>query len=193
MSTESGQGGVVERLMSKVNSGEARCCNCGVPFPVSPRAKTSSCPHCHRSVTIEDIKIKMLHWGGAIRTCGRVIVLKKARCLAREIVASGGVKIMGQVEGTVRSAGPVYVAAGGMLKGAVIAPSMQIEPGAVVEGGPFRVPGDYLADPDVVVRPGAAVSARSTGQPAPNARELNHAREQAHERVDPAARGSGAA
>jgi hypothetical protein len=101
---------------------------------------SASCGHCRRPLDLHDLTIKASHWGGVLCTCGRLTIARKARVTAKLAVGSLGVDVLGQFQGVVVSGGTVTIGPRATLRGAVWAPAVQIEAGAVVEGGPFRVP-----------------------------------------------------
>lgn len=120
------------------------CYHCGNSTTVSVRAMSASCEHCRKSLDIHDLVIKGHHWGGVLCTCGRLTIGRKARVTAKMAVSSLGVDILGQFQGLVVSGGPVTIGPRAKLIGTVWAPALRIDPGAVVEGGPFVVPSDPL-------------------------------------------------
>lgn len=137
------------------------CYHCGEISSVSARAISASCEHCRRSIDLGDIVVKATHWGGVLCTCGRLTIGRKARATAKMAVASFGVDILGQFQGLVVSGGPVSIGPRAKFTGAVWAPSLLIEPGAEVNGGPFVVPSDPLGRVEVNSSTG------STPQPPP--------------------------
>lgn len=122
----------------------ARCYHCGGSFEASPKAITASCPSCHRQCTTQDVTIKMLHWGGNIQSCGLVTIARRAKAVTQLCVASAGVRVLGSLEATILSGGPVFLAKTAIVRGGVVAPSLVVERGAVLEGGIVQVPRDPI-------------------------------------------------
>lgn len=120
------------------------CYHCGRVSSVSAMAMSASCAHCRKSLDVHDITVKGPHWGGVICTCGRITIGRKARATAKMAVASLGVDVLGQFQGLIVSGGPVSIGPRARFTGAVWAPSLVIEPGAEISGGPFVVPCDPL-------------------------------------------------
>lgn len=120
------------------------CYHCGKVSSVSARAMSAMCEHCRKPLDLHDITIKTSHWGGVLCTCGRLTVTRKAKVQAKMLVASLSVDVLGQFRGLVVSGGPVTIGPRADFQGAVWAPALYVEPGAVVEGGPFVVPCDPL-------------------------------------------------
>ncbi|GAB4383965.1 MAG: hypothetical protein Kow0022_05120 [Phycisphaerales bacterium] len=138
-----------------------QCYHCGHEQDAPARAQTISCVKCFRQLSVPDIVVRALHWGGSLRTCGCVTVHKRARVVCQSLVAVGDVIVHGHLEADVRAGGAVYVGPEAFLKGSVRAGRLIVEPGAEMVGGPFVVPGS-LIDPvratsaDANVRAGAA-------------------------------------
>lgn len=132
-----------------------RCYHCGHEQEVPSRAQTTTCLTCFKQLSIPDIGVRALHWGGGLRTCGEIVIHRKAWVVCQSVIASGDVRIFGHLEAEVRSGGTVYVGPEAVLKGAVRAGKLIVEPGAEVSGGPFVVPGSFI-DP-VKVMPIAGV------------------------------------
>ncbi len=122
----------------------ACCYHCGNSIKIPASAMTVTCPECYKQLNLEDISVRAMHWGGSLRTTGVVIIHKKARAVCNDVIASQGVRILGSLEASVRSAGPVYLGPNATVKGAINAPKLIVEPGAQLLGGPFRVPGAFI-------------------------------------------------
>jgi cytoskeletal protein CcmA (bactofilin family) len=134
---------------SAVQTAGIVCYHCGRVSSVSVRALSASCEHCRKSLDLNDLSIKGHHWGGVLCTCGRLTVGRKARVTAKMAVASLGVDILGQFQGLVVCGGAVTIGSRARFVGAVWAPSLHIEEGAIVEGGPFVVPCDPLGQVEI--------------------------------------------
>lgn len=127
-----------------------RCYHCGHEQEVPGRAQTITCLACFKQLSIPDIGVRAMHWGGGLRTCGEIVIHRKARVVCQSVIASGDVRILGHLEGEVRSGGTVYVGPEAVLKGAVRAAKLVVDPGAEVSGGTFVVPGAFI-DPVKVI------------------------------------------
>jgi cytoskeletal protein CcmA (bactofilin family) len=100
---------------------------------------SGSCPACSRQVNLGDVIVKDTHWGGGLRTCGRIVVLRRGRVVANEVIAVQGVEVQGVLEAKVVSGGPVRIGPRATWKGNCTAPSVKVDPGAVISGGEFDI------------------------------------------------------
>ena len=116
------------------------CYHCGGTAGISARAMTAVCEHCRKSLEISDVRVKGHHWGGVLLSCGRVSIGRKADVTCTLAMGSLGADVLGRFSGVLVSGGPVSIGPKAVFQGAVWAPSLLIEPGAVVGGGPFVVP-----------------------------------------------------
>lgn len=110
---------------------------------------TARCGHCQQSLDIPDIRIKGHHWGGVLLSCGRVWIGRKADVTCTLAIGSLGADVLGRFTGVLVSGGPVSIGPKAELIGAVWAPELRIEAGALVSGGPFVVPCDPLGHIDL--------------------------------------------
>jgi hypothetical protein len=102
-------------------------------------------------------------------TCQRLLIGPRGRAAANLAVASAGADIAGRLDAMLLSGGPVIIRSTATLAGGVRAPSLTIEPGARLSGGPFETPCDPLGRTDLLEaarhRPGqgpaAGTAARS--------------------------------
>lgn len=123
-----------------------QCYHCVERFDVPARAMSISCPWCYRRVTLDDLVVKDTCWTSRLQTCGRLVVHRKGSLVASLIEAREGIEVLGHVEGKLVSGGPVLIGPRARVKGDVQAPSVWVEPGAVIEGGYFQIVGaDRLA------------------------------------------------
>jgi hypothetical protein len=108
-----------------------------------------TCPWCCKRVTLEDLIVKDTSWTGRVQTCGRLIIQRRGSLVASLIEARQRIEILGHAEGKIVSGGPVLIGPKARVKGDVSAPSIWVEPGAVIEGGYFRIigPGRAAAGP----------------------------------------------
>lgn len=122
-------------------SRSVRCYHCRDCFDVPPRAMSISCPWCYKRVTLDDVVVKDVCMQARVQTCGRLLVHRRGSIVASVIEAMQGIEILGHAEGTITSGGPVLIGPKARVKGDVTAPSIWMEPGAVVEGGYFKIIG----------------------------------------------------
>ncbi len=106
-----------------------QCYLCHRHFDVPARAMSLSCPWCYRRVTLDDVIIKDSVFAKALRTCGRIVVLKRGTLTASMIEGRTGVEVFGKIDGAVRCGTRLLIAATGSVRGDIQAPSLVIEPG----------------------------------------------------------------
>ena len=109
------------------------CLYCAKPQEVSRRALTVTCKFCNRSLRIEDIQIKQYQARRTIDTCGVVTVEKKGHAVVDKIHC-GGLVVRGKIKGAILSRGPVLVGPEAEVKGDVVAPTIAVGAGAILEG-----------------------------------------------------------
>jgi cytoskeletal protein CcmA (bactofilin family) len=116
-----------------------RCYHCTEPIEVSESALSLSCPCCCKRIVIQDLVVSGNYAGTKVQTCGRVVVERKGDLSAASVQASDGVFVEGTLKANVRSLGPVVIGAKARWRGDCQAPRIEIEPGAAIEGGDFRI------------------------------------------------------
>lgn len=116
-----------------------QCYHCDKPFDVPARAMSISCPWCYTRVTLDDLVVKDTCWTSKVQTCGKIIIHRRGTLVSSSIEARGGMVIHGGAEGRLVSGGPVWIGRFARVKGDLIAPTIDIEPGARIEGGFFRI------------------------------------------------------
>lgn len=146
-----------------------RCYLCGKPFDAPTRAMSLSCPWCYRRVTLDDVVVRDECYTNRVQTCGRVVVLKRGKLRAGLIEASLGVEVYGLIEGKIRSHARLYVAPKGCLRGEAWAPTVQLEPGAVVDGASLKIGPGVMPDWGEVVGSGVVSGAGEGGDGAASA------------------------
>lgn len=109
------------------------CLYCRQPQEVGRRTITLTCKHCHKSLRLEDVKIKEYAARRSIDTCGIVTVEKKGHVVADKILC-GGLVARGKIKASIVSRGTILVGPEADIKGDVTAPSIAIGAGAVLEG-----------------------------------------------------------
>lgn len=126
-------------MAKKATAREVVCYHCGRAFEIGSRAMTVSCPGCFRPVLVEDIVVRNVQGNTTLQTCGRLVVQRRGRVVAKRIQAIGGVEMLGTLEASVECEGAVRIGAGGKWKGDCTAPVLRVESGASILGGFFRI------------------------------------------------------
>ena len=116
-----------------------RCYHCAEPIEVSDSALSLSCPCCNKRIVVQDLVVSGTYAGTKVQTCGRVVVEKKGDLSAASVQASGGVFVDGSIKANVRSLGAVVIGAKARWRGDCEAPRIEIEPGATIDGGSFKI------------------------------------------------------
>ena len=116
-----------------------QCYPCRHRFEVGWSTQSTSCPKCSRAVMVSDVIVKELKPVNEVKTCGKVVVHRKGRVIAKVVEAHGGVEMLGILTANVISGGPVVIGAKAQWKGNCKAPSVTVRPGARVDGY-FDVP-----------------------------------------------------
>ena len=126
-----------------------QCYHCRQRFDVSARAMSTSCPHCHKPVIVQDVVVKGLKTTQKLQTCGRIIIKPRGRVMAGKIEAHGGIEVLGALSGDVVSGGPIIIGSKGRWKGDCRAPALEVKLGARIESGFFEIPIDQLGVSDL--------------------------------------------
>jgi hypothetical protein len=113
------------------------CLHCGQSQPVSRKALSVVCKFCHKSLRLEDLRVKDYQARRSFETCGIVSVEKKGNIVADRVLC-GGMVVKGKVKATVTSQGPVLVGPEAEIKGDVLAPSLAVGAGAILDGN-YRI------------------------------------------------------
>ena len=90
-------------------------------------------------VIVSDVIIKELKPVSEVKTCGKVVVHRKGRVIAKLVEAHGGVEMLGILTANVVSGGQVLIGPKAQWAGNCKAPSITVRPGAQVDGY-FEVP-----------------------------------------------------
>jgi hypothetical protein len=109
------------------------CLHCGQGQAAARKAQTVVCKFCHKSLRLEDIAIKDYQARRSIETCGIVTVEKKGHIVSDRVLC-GGLVVRGKLKGDITSQGPVFVGPDAEIKGDVIAPTLAVGAGAILEG-----------------------------------------------------------
>ena len=109
------------------------CLYCEKPQEVARKAMTVTCRFCNKSLKLEDLRFTAYQARRTIDTCGTVTVDKKGQVFTDKIHC-GGLVVRGKLKGDVLSRGPVLVGPEAEVRGNIIAPSLAVGAGAVLEG-----------------------------------------------------------
>src|SRR3954451_17227150 len=110
------------------------CLYCDKPQEVSRKAVTVTCKFCHKSLKIEDERIKEYRSRRTLDTVGVVTVEKKGHVVVVDKIQCGGLIVRGKVKGDVVSRGPVLVGPEAEIRGNVKAPTLAVGAGAILDG-----------------------------------------------------------
>jgi hypothetical protein len=133
---------------------EIVCYHCRAVVGVAMAARSSTCPRCYRRLLLDDLVVSSPGLGATLSTCGIVRIQKRVRAAARAIHAGDGVEVLGSLEASVVSDGPVVVARGASLRGEVQATGITVEPGGSMDAA------------RVCIRPRGAAMTAGSGTPA---------------------------
>lgn len=109
-----------------------RCCQCRGMMRVTARALSVFCPHCHKRITLEDLRIVGSHPGRSLATCGDILV-EPSTTLNLEITAEN-VVVRGCVRGAIQANVSVEVTPTGRVIGDVRAPKIIVREGGIIQG-----------------------------------------------------------
>lgn len=128
------------------------CLYCALAQEVSRRAITVTCKACHKRLTLDDMTFNQYASKRSIDTCGIVIVEKKGQVVASERLLCGGLVARGRIKANIVSRGPILVGPDAEIRGDVIAPTLAVGAGAVLEGN-YRIgyPDQPAGKPTTVV------------------------------------------
>jgi len=119
-------------MKSGANTRIVRCCNCGGMMRVAARALSVFCPHCHKRITLENLRIIGSHPGKTLATCGDILI-EPSTTLNLEITANN-VIVRGRVRGAIRANKSVEVTPTGRVVGDVKAPKIIVREGGIIQG-----------------------------------------------------------
>ncbi len=108
------------------------CLHCGKPQEVGRKAMSVTCKFCSKSLKLEDVKITRYEARRVIETCGTVTIDKKGHVVSD--IRCVNLLLRGKLKGDVVGLSRVEVAGDAELKGDVTAGSLNISPGAMLEG-----------------------------------------------------------
>jgi len=134
------------------------CYYCGWRFEVSARAQSTSCPKCNRALMVSDIVVQKLSPVSSVQTCGRVVVKRSGRVIAKNVTAQLGVEVLGVMNADVASTGPVVIGPKAQWKGRCVAPTVVVNKGAQIAGY-FEITGKAPSSSEGVESPTDAADA----------------------------------
>jgi hypothetical protein len=108
------------------------CTECQKPSEVPRRAMSVFCPHCKKRLILEDFKIKTYYAVSNFSTSGDIVVERKGHVVAP--VKAGNLTVKGKLQGRVTVRERASIQKTGWFKGALTAPSLRVEAGAVLDG-----------------------------------------------------------
>lgn len=109
------------------------CVHCGAVLRLSPAARSTTCSHCYRGMTFEDVVVDG-EWAGKIATGGSVVVKASGRASARLVEAALDITILGHAEGTIHTRGTLRVGPKAQARGHFRAAAIEVESGGTLEG-----------------------------------------------------------
>lgn len=109
-------------------------------------AQSTSCPGCHKPVIVADEIVPNGKRRGPIRelrTCGKIVVGKRARLICEHLEAHGGIESLGIIDAKhVICGGGLTLGPKSEFKGELHAHHVAMETGAKVKPSLFHVPSD---------------------------------------------------
>jgi len=108
------------------------CLHCGKPQEVGRKAMSVTCKFCSKPLKIEDVKITRYEARRVIEACGTVTIDKKGHVVSD--IRCVNLQLKGKLKGDVVGLQKVEVASDAELKGDVTAGSLNVAPGAMLEG-----------------------------------------------------------
>lgn len=129
-----------------------QCYLCRHRFEVGGRAQSTSCPGCNKPVIVGDLILKGSTLKGPKkeeRTCGKIVVGKKARLMAEFVEAHGGIECEGTIEARHVLTSRLVLGAKAVYKGDLQAQTVEMKPGAKVKPSQFAVPEDPIGLADL--------------------------------------------
>lgn len=141
-----------------------QCYYCATRFEVGAAAMSVSCPGCYKPVHVSDVIVDKLRAVTELRTCGRIVVKRTGRVIARHVEAHEGVEVQGVMDANVVSGGEVRIGPKGQWKGDCRCPALIIESGARIFGGYFHFPTDPLKLSDLPGRQNVTPTRKKTAR-----------------------------
>jgi cytoskeletal protein CcmA (bactofilin family) len=102
---------------------------------VSLRTMSTTCPKCNKAIKVEDVTVKTYLPVNDLQTCGKVMIVKKGRVVAKRIMSGEGIVCEGAMEGSIETEGDVVLGPKSSWKGEYLfSRSLTIADGAKVLG-----------------------------------------------------------
>lgn len=124
---------------------DIRCYLCGHRFEVSLRTMSVPCPKCNKALKVEDVHVKSYLPVTDLQTCGKIVVSKGGRVVAKLIRCGDGIECEGVLEGIVESDGEVSFGPKASWKGKTLqSRTLAVADGAQLMGivrVPWTIPG----------------------------------------------------
>ena len=108
------------------------CTECDQLLNVSARALSTSCPHCHQRVRLEDVIVKSFVGLRRMATTGLLSVERGGNLNAK--VRAAELKLLGRIKGNVTILGSVSMGRRADFQGRLEASSVHLEQGARLRG-----------------------------------------------------------
>ena len=109
------------------------CLYCEKSQEVGRKAMTVTCRFCNKALKLEDLRFSQYQARRTIDTCGVVTIEKKGHVVTDKMHC-GGLIVRGKLKGDIQSRGPVLVGPEAEVRGNIIAPSLAVGAGAILDG-----------------------------------------------------------
>lgn len=143
------------------------CLYCAHSQEVGRRAMSVTCKACHKPLKLDDMTFNQYAARRSIDTCGIVVIEKKGQVVSDRLLC-GGLVARGRIKANIVSRGPILVGPDAEIRGDVIAPTLAVGAGAVLEGN-YRIgyPDQPLAKPtvNVATKPATTATPATADQP----------------------------
>jgi cytoskeletal protein CcmA (bactofilin family) len=138
-----------------------RCYNCQGMMRVGAKALSVFCPHCHKRVAVESLRVSGAYPSKLLATCGDICVESAAK-LNLDLIGDN-IEILGRLNGNVQATGTVEVGAAALVVGNIEAAKIVVRDGGIIRGR------CKLAQPRT---PAAIKSVEATATPLPTKQEV---------------------
>lgn len=122
-----------------------QCYHCRHRFEVGGRAQSTSCPGCNKPLIVGDLILKGSTLKGPKkeeRTCGKIVIGKKARLMAECVEAHGGIECEGILDARHVLTTTLHLGAKSTYKGDLQAHAVDMKAGAKIKPSQWAVPDD---------------------------------------------------
>lgn len=114
---------------------QIRCYLCGHRFEVSARTMSVPCPKCNKALKVEDVVVKSYLPVNDLQTCGKIMVSKSGRVVAKLIRSGEGIECEGTLEGAIETDGDILLGPKATWKGTTLCSrSLEVAEGAKLLG-----------------------------------------------------------